>query len=96
MSYNVPVPRTNVLIHIRHEFNFMYFKCPYYFLLGKSAKLFETTHPDWAPSLHLENENYNSCKSSSTAAKKTYERSVKRNVLADANSPPNNPLKKKS
>ena len=92
MSYNVPVPGTNVLIHIRHEFNFMYFKCPYYFLLGKSAKLFETTHLYWAPSLHLENENYNSCKSS----KKRYERSVKRKILADTNSPPNNPLKNKS
>ena len=66
------------------------------FLLGKPAKLFETTHPDWAPSLHLGNENYNSCKSSSTvAATERYERSVKRKVLADAQSPANVQLKKK-
>ena len=74
-----------MLIHIRHTFNFVYFK------------LFETTHPDWAPSLHLGNENYNSCKSSSTVAAATerHERSVKRKVLADAQSPANVQLKKK-
>ena len=56
------------------------------FLLGKPAKLFETTHPDWAPSLHLGNENYNS---SSRIATERYERSVKRKVLADTQSPLN-------
>ena len=63
--------------------------------LGKPAKLFETTHTDWAPSLHLGNENYISSKSSSTAATERYERSLKRKVLADTNAPPNVPLKKK-
>ena len=74
-----------MLIHIRHTFNFVYFK------------LFETTHPDWAPSLHLGNENYNSwsCKSSSTVATERYERSVKRKVLANTQSPSNVQLKKK-
>ena len=65
MSYNVPAAKTNVLTHIRHAFIFVYFKSPYYFLLGKHAKLFETIQPDWGPSLHLGNENYSSCKSSS-------------------------------
>ena len=61
------------------------------FLLGKPANLFETTHPDWAPSLHLGNENYNSwsCKSSSTVATERYERSMKRKVLAVTQSPSN-------
>ena len=61
------------------------------FLLGKPAKLFGTTHPDWAPSLHLGNENYNSwsCKSSSTVTTERYERSMKRKVLAVTQSPSN-------
>ena len=65
------------------------------FLLVKPAKLFESTHPDWPPSLHLGNENYNSCKSSSIAATERYEISVKRKVLADTQSPSNVQLKKK-
>ena len=67
------------------------------FLLGKPAKLFETTYPDWAPSLYLRNENYNSwsCKSSSTVATERYQSSVKRKVLTDAQSPSNVQLKKK-
>ena len=67
------------------------------FLLGKPAKLFGTTHPDWAPSLHLGNENYNSwsCKSSSTIATERYERSEKRKVLADTQSPSNVQLRKR-
>ena len=65
------------------------------FLLGKPTKLFETTHPDWAPSLHLGNENYNSCKNSSTVATERYERSVKRKILAGTQSPSNMQLKKK-
>ena len=88
MSCNVPVASTNVLIYIRHAFNFVYFKSPVLFLLGRPARLFESTHPDWALSPHLGDETYNSCKSSSTAAKKRYERSMKRKVLADTHSPP--------
>ena len=67
------------------------------FLLGKPERLFETTHPDWAPSLYLRNENYNSwsCKSSSTVATERYERSVKRKVLAKTQAPSNMQLKKK-
>ena len=67
------------------------------FLLGKPERLFETTHPDWGPSLYLRNENYNSwsCKSSSPVATERYERSVKRKVLTDAQSPSNVQLKKK-
>ena len=80
---------------MRHTFNFVYFKLTYSFFIGKPAKLFETTHSDWAPSLHLGNEYYISSKNSSTAATERYERSVKRNVFADTNSPPNVPLKKK-
>ena len=57
------------------------------FSLGKPAKLFETTRPDWAPSLHLGNENHNSCKISSAAAAKRYEKSVKRTFLGDTHSP---------
>ena len=62
------------------------------FLLVKPATLFETTHPDWAPSLHLRNNSY---KSSSIAATERYEISVKRKVLADTQSPSNVQLKKK-
>ena len=40
MSCNVPVASTNMLIYIRHAFNFVYFKSPVLFLLGKPAKLF--------------------------------------------------------
>ena len=65
------------------------------FLLSKPVKLFETTHPDWAPLLHLGNENYISSKNLSTAATERYERSVKKKVLADTNSPPNVSLEKK-
>ena len=65
------------------------------FLLGNPAKLFETIHPDWAPSLHLGNDNYISSKNASTAATERYEGLVERKVLADTNSPPNVPLKRK-
>ena len=81
--------------HIRHAFNLVYFKLPYSFLLGKPAKLFETTNPDWPPSFHLGNENYISSKNSSTAATERYKRSVKRKILVNTNSPPNVSLKKK-
>ena len=66
------------------------------FSLGKPANLFERTHPDWAPSLHLGNENYSSCESSSTVATEIYERSIKREVLTDTHSPPSVPLRKKT
>ena len=45
--------------------------------------------------LHLGNENYNICKSSSTVVTERYERSVKRKVLEDTQSPSNIQLKKK-
>ena len=53
-------------------------------MLDKLGKLFGITHIDYyAPSLHLGNENYHNCKSSSTVATERYKRSVKRKVLAD-------------
>ena len=88
MSCNVPVASTNVLIYIRHAFNFVYFKSPVLFLLGKPERLFETTHPDWALSPHLGD------------MKKRYEKSVKEKfwqilILHHKNVPLNVPLKKK-
>ena len=64
------------------------------FLSGKPAKLWN--YSPWLGPITW-NENYNSwsCKSSSTVATERYERSVKRKVLANTQSPSNVQLKKK-